>query len=151
MVGRRWRELGLLMPLSGFQLGCGLLPELTQDSDHVRANMPLVLEQHSCCVLHRDELARIGVRQVPASARPRAVEGTIVSIPNGAVVPLATTILRPAPGNQGIVRLLECFCRVAALERLGNLVVMTIWGGVRCSFTTNCHQPIAVTVPRDRA
>src|SRR5207245_658408 len=71
IMRRRWRELGLLMPLSGFQLGCGLLPDLTQDSDHVRANMPLVLEQHRCCVLHRDELARIGGLQVPGSARPR--------------------------------------------------------------------------------
>lgn len=37
----------------------------------------------------------------------RTVEGTVVTIPNGAVVPQATTILRPASGNQGIVKLLQ--------------------------------------------
>jgi hypothetical protein len=68
MVRRRWRELGLPMSLSGFQLGCGLLPDLTQGSEHVRANVPLVLEQHRCCVLHRGELAHVGVLQVPGSA-----------------------------------------------------------------------------------
>lgn len=58
---------------------------------------------------------------------------------------------RPASGNQAIVELLQCFRSVAAQEHLGNLVVTTIWGSVRCSFTTNCHQPIAATVPRDRS
>jgi hypothetical protein len=77
----------------------------------------------------------------------RAVEGTVVSIPNGAVVPPATTILHPTPGNQGIVKLLQCFRSVAALERWSNLAVMTIWGGEHWSFTTNCHQPAAVAAP----
>jgi hypothetical protein len=61
LLSRSWRELGLLLSLSSFQLGCGLLSDLTQGSDDVRANVPLVLEQHRCCVLHRGELARIGV------------------------------------------------------------------------------------------
>jgi hypothetical protein len=69
-VGRCWRELVCRCP-SGFQLGCGFLPDLAQGGDHVRADVPLVFEQHRCRVLHRGELARLGVLQVPGSARPR--------------------------------------------------------------------------------
>ena len=69
-MGRCWRELVCRCP-SGFQLGCGFLPDLAQGGDHVRADVPLVFEQHRCRVLHRGELARLGVLQVPGSARPR--------------------------------------------------------------------------------
>ena len=66
----------------------------------------------------------------------------MVSIPNGAVVPPATTISVPRPGNQGIVKLLHCFRSVAALERCGNLAVMTIRGTARWWFATHrCDLP----------
>jgi hypothetical protein len=40
---------------------------------------------------------------------------------------------------------------VAAVERSGNLAVMTICGSEHSSFTTNRHQPATVAAPGDRA
>jgi len=162
-VGRCWRELVCRCP-SGLQLGCGFLPDLTQGGDHVRADVPLVFEQHRCCVLHRGELARLSVLQVPGSARPRHTVTPIFRdgraqpiqfleqvrqfprhddpLPATPLIDACSVPSTPSEVDAAYVRLASwrsgfAVRSVAARALPGNLTVMTICGTVPRSLTTN--------------